>query len=59
MTTSRRKPRASSAGRHRHFDEGQLSHGRCPMEDTPGFKAGILTGDRIVKIENKSTENWP
>jgi len=28
----------------------------APMEDTPGFKAGILTGDRIVKIENKSTE---
>ena len=27
-----------------------------PMEDTPGFKAGILTGDRIVKIEGKSTE---
>jgi len=28
----------------------------APMEDTPGFKAGILTGDRIVKIEGKSTE---
>src|SRR4029078_3772086 len=27
-----------------------------PMEDTPGFKAGILTGDRIVKIDGKSTE---
>src|ERR1043166_5459897 len=27
-----------------------------PMEDTPAFKAGILTGDRIVKIEGKSTE---
>ena len=27
-----------------------------PMEDTPGFKAGILTGDRIVKIDGRSTE---
>jgi carboxyl-terminal processing protease len=28
----------------------------APMEDTPGFRAGILTGDRIVKIDGKSTE---
>jgi carboxyl-terminal processing protease len=27
-----------------------------PMEGSPGFKAGILSGDRIVKIENESTE---
>jgi len=27
-----------------------------PIEDTPGFKAGILAGDRIVKIDGKSTE---
>ena len=27
------------------------------MEDTPGFKAGILSGDRIVKIDGRSTEN--
>src|SRR5690242_10782287 len=27
-----------------------------PMEDTPGFKAGILSGDRIVKIDGHSTE---
>src|SRR5437016_7590655 len=27
-----------------------------PIEDTPAFKAGILTGDRIIKIEGKSTE---
>jgi len=27
-----------------------------PMEDTPGFKAGILTGDRIVKIDGRSAE---
>ena len=28
----------------------------APMEDTPGFKAGILTGDRILKIDGRSTE---
>src|SRR3989442_1559070 len=26
----------------------------APMEDTPGVRAGILTGDRIVKIDGKS-----
>jgi carboxyl-terminal processing protease len=29
----------------------------APMEDTPGFRAGILSGDRIIKIDGKSTEN--
>lgn len=28
----------------------------APMEDSPGFKAGILTGDRIMKIDGVSTE---
>ena len=28
----------------------------APMEDSPGFKAGILTGDQIVGIEGRSTE---
>src|SRR5215472_6037386 len=28
----------------------------APMEDTPGFKAGILSGDRILKINGRSTE---
>src|ERR1051325_1048180 len=27
-----------------------------PMEDTPGAKAGILAGDRILKIDGHSTE---
>src|SRR5437667_664026 len=27
-----------------------------PMEDTPGCKAGILSGDRIIKIDGRSTE---
>ncbi len=28
----------------------------APVEDTPAFKAGILSGDRIVSIEGRSTE---
>ncbi|MDB6110298.1 MAG: Carboxyl-terminal protease [Pedosphaera sp.] len=28
----------------------------APMEDTPGFKAGILSGDRIVKIDGQSAD---
>ncbi|MEI6389687.1 MAG: S41 family peptidase [Verrucomicrobiota bacterium] len=27
-----------------------------PMEDSPGLRAGIVSGDRIVKIDGKSTE---
>jgi carboxyl-terminal processing protease len=30
----------------------------APMDDTPGFKAGILSGDRIIKIDGKSTEKF-
>jgi carboxyl-terminal processing protease len=28
----------------------------APMDDSPGFKAGVLTGDRIIRIDGKSTE---
>jgi carboxyl-terminal processing protease len=28
----------------------------APMEDTPGYRAGILAGDRIIKIDGKSAE---
>ena len=28
----------------------------APMEDTPGFKAGLLSGDRIIEIDGESTE---
>src|SRR5215510_13695982 len=28
----------------------------APMEGTPGFKAGIMAGDRIVRIEGLGTE---
>ena len=31
----------------------------APMEDTPGFRAGILSGDRIVKMNGKSAERMP
>src|ERR1035438_9573501 len=31
----------------------------APMEDTPGFRAGILTGDRIVRVEGKSVDKLP
>ena len=27
-----------------------------PMDDTPGFRAGILTGDRIIKINGKGAD---
>jgi len=27
-----------------------------PIEDTPGFRAGILAGDRLLKIDGKSAE---
>ncbi len=30
-----------------------------PMEDTPGFRAGILAGDRIVKVDGRSVEKLP
>src|SRR5579863_2219324 len=28
----------------------------APMEDTPGFRAGILSGDRIIKIDGKDVQ---
>jgi carboxyl-terminal processing protease len=30
-----------------------------PMDDTPGFRAGILSGDRIMKVDGKSVEKEP
>jgi carboxyl-terminal processing protease len=31
----------------------------APMDDTPGFRAGILSGDRIIKVEGQSVEKIP
>ena len=31
----------------------------APMDDTPGFRAGILSGDRIVKVEGQDVEKVP
>jgi carboxyl-terminal processing protease len=31
----------------------------APMEDSPGFRAGILTGDRIVKVDGKDVIKSP
>jgi carboxyl-terminal processing protease len=31
----------------------------APIEDTPGFRAGILSGDRIIRIDGRSTEKLP
>ena len=28
----------------------------APMEDTPGFKAGLMSGDKFIEIDGKSTE---
>ena len=30
-----------------------------PMDDTPGYRAGILSGDRIVKVEDQSVDKMP
>ncbi len=27
-----------------------------PMEDSPGFKAGLISGDKIIRIEGKATD---
>ena len=29
----------------------------APMDESPGYRAGILSGDRIVKIDGKSVDN--
>jgi carboxyl-terminal processing protease len=31
----------------------------APMEDSPGFRVGITTGDRIVKVDGRSVEKLP
>jgi carboxyl-terminal processing protease len=31
----------------------------APMDDSPGFRAGILSGDRVVKINGRSADKLP
>ena len=31
----------------------------APMEDSPGYRAGLLPGDQIIEIEGESTERLP
>jgi carboxyl-terminal processing protease len=31
----------------------------APMDDSPGFRAGILSGDRIIKINGQSAQTTP
>jgi len=31
----------------------------APMEDSPGFRVGITTGDRIVQVDGRSVEKLP
>jgi carboxyl-terminal processing protease len=38
------------------LDDGQLKI-LSPLYGTPAYKAGLLAGDRIVEIDDKSTEN--
>jgi carboxyl-terminal processing protease len=38
--------------------EGQITV-IAPIDDTPGARAGILSGDRIVKVAGKSVEKTP
>jgi len=31
----------------------------APMDDSPGYRAGIISGDRIVRVNGQSVENMP
>ena len=39
--------------------EGGLVTVVAPMDDSPGLRAGIVSGDRIVKVDGKSVEKMP
>ena len=59
MTSSKKDTEGAFGGGHRRI------HGRgqvatltvvSPMADTPAYRAGVLSGDRIVKIEGRVTQ---
>ena len=43
-------------GVHINIQDGYLTV-LAPMEDTPAYEAGVMSGDRIVKIEGKNARN--
>ena len=43
-------------GVHINIQDGYLTV-LSPMEDTPAYEAGVMSGDRIVKIEGKNARN--
>jgi C-terminal processing protease CtpA/Prc len=45
--------RFGGVGVHINIQDGYLTV-LAPMEDTPAYGAGIMSGDRIVKIEAKT-----
>ncbi len=47
--------RFSGLGVHLTVRDGDLVI-VSPMEDSPGFKAGLMPGDQIIKIDGQSTE---
>ncbi len=48
--------RFGGVGVHINIQDGYLTV-LAPMEDTPAYEAGIMSGDRIVKIEGKNARN--
>ena len=48
--------RFGGVGVHINIQDGYLTV-LAPMEDTPAYGAGIMSGDRIVKIEGKNARN--
>jgi carboxyl-terminal processing protease len=48
--------RFGGVGVHINIQDGYLTV-LAPMEDTPAYEAGIMSGDRIIKIEGKNARN--
>ncbi len=48
--------RFGGVGVHINIQDGYLTV-LAPMEDTPAYEAGVMSGDRIVKIEGKNARN--